>query len=112
MVVSPADYTSLLEQLQKANAAGADAATWRRGLAWKAFQHCSTYDAAVAEWLWRQTGALAQVPVSPCQRCMPCRLWLHEQLAGLVALMVLHDQAWCIYLRMCSCMVTGAAVCL
>ena len=65
VVVSPADYSSLLQQLgQPEDSAGG--AQWRRRLAWKAFQHCSTYDAAVAEWLWTQTGALAQVPVKPC----------------------------------------------
>ena len=28
----------------------------RRRLAWKAFQHCATYDSTVAEWLWGQIG--------------------------------------------------------
>ena len=62
VVVSPADYDSLLEQLSQEQ--GPDAASMRRRLAWKAFQHCSTYDAAVAEWLWTQAGAPAQVPLT------------------------------------------------
>lgn len=53
VVVDPSDYREVLEALQ----GGADAAALRRKLAWKAFQHCATYDSTVAEWLWGQVGA-------------------------------------------------------
>ena len=68
VAVDPADYPQLLQQLQQqggSSSDGPEASAWRRKLAWKAFQHCSTYDAAVAEWLWRQAGGL-QVPVAAC----------------------------------------------
>ena len=59
VVVDPGDYPQLLQQLKdQGGSQGEAAGPWRRRLAWKAFQHCSTYDAAVAEWLWRQAGAL------------------------------------------------------
>lgn len=68
VVVSPGDYPDLLQQLGSSGD-GAASSAWRRQLAWKAFQHCSSYDAAVAEWLWTQTGALAQVPAQ-LLRCL------------------------------------------
>lgn len=54
VVVDPADYPALLEHLQGKGSETED--TFRRRLAWKAFQHVASYDAAVAEWLWQQTG--------------------------------------------------------
>ncbi|GBG90585.1 hypothetical protein CBR_g50928 [Chara braunii] len=53
VVVDPADYASLLDRL-RGNDGGVDI-SFRRKLAWKAFQHVASYDAAVAEWLWQQT---------------------------------------------------------
>ena len=58
VVVNPSDYEPLLEQLAS-NAESSQAQTFRRRLAWKAFQHCSAYDSAVSEWLWSQIGAAA-----------------------------------------------------
>ena len=55
VVTDPADYPALLEHLGAGGAGGAEA--FRRRMAWKAFQHCSTYDSAVAEWLWEEGGA-------------------------------------------------------
>lgn len=55
VVVDPNDYDELLEHL----ASGTDsqeAVQYRKRLAWKAFQHCATYDSTVAEWLWSQIG--------------------------------------------------------
>lgn len=53
VVVDPADYPTVLDS---ANADGESSSTsqddLRRRLAWKAFQHVSTYDSNVAEWLW------------------------------------------------------------
>ena len=48
VVVDPADYRAVLEELESEGALG-DAL--RRRLARKAFAHCSTYDAAVVAWL-------------------------------------------------------------
>ncbi len=53
VVVDPGDYPQLLESL---GGGGGGATAFRRRLAWKAFQHCATYDSAVAEWLWGQVG--------------------------------------------------------
>mmetsp|Transcript_2095 Transcript_2095/g.6203 ORF Transcript_2095/g.6203 Transcript_2095/m.6203 type:complete len:606 (-) Transcript_2095:7910-9727(-) len=65
VVVDPSDYREVLEALQ----GGADAAALRRKLAWKAFQHCATYDSTVAEWLWGQVG---EGP--PPEQCVPMQL--------------------------------------
>ncbi|KAL6753076.1 AICARFT/IMPCHase bienzyme-domain-containing protein [Haematococcus lacustris] len=54
VVVDPADYPELLVKLA-AGQAGPEAEAFRKRLAWKAFQHCSSYDAQVSEWLWSQT---------------------------------------------------------
>lgn len=87
-MVDPSDYTTLLEQL-KGGAPAADQLAFRKRCAWKAFQHCATYDSTVAEWLWGAVGEgpapemsvpmkLAQVGGSACQwavgwRCVvPC----------------------------------------
>jgi len=42
-VVDPSDYATLLEQL-KGGAPAADQLSFRKRCAWKAFQHCATYD--------------------------------------------------------------------
>lgn len=56
VVTDPSDYAPLLEFL-KTGAQGDAARAFRRRLAWKAFQHCASYDSAVAEWLWFSGGA-------------------------------------------------------
>ena len=73
VVVDPGDYPQLLQQLKDRGGSQGEAGPWRRRLAWKAFQHCSTYDAAVADWLWKQAGAL-QVPAAArcCMRGCGC----------------------------------------
>lgn len=55
VVVDPADYEHLLQQLGT-GAQEAEEQALRRRLAWKAFQHCAAYDSAVSEWLWQQIG--------------------------------------------------------
>ena len=50
VVVDPSDYEAFLSQV----AAGRVDQEKRTYLAWKAFQHCSSYDALVSEWLWQQ----------------------------------------------------------
>jgi len=56
VAVDPADYPAVLDALKPATPA-ADLAALRKKLAWKAIQHCSSYDAQVAEWLWGQVGS-------------------------------------------------------
>ncbi|CAM0902071.1 unnamed protein product [Alopecurus aequalis] len=51
VVVDHEDYPALLEYLQGKQ----DDQQFRRMLAWKAFQHCASYDSAVSEWLWKQS---------------------------------------------------------
>ncbi|GMJ00621.1 hypothetical protein like AT2G35040 [Hibiscus trionum] len=52
VVVDSLDYPALLEFLK----GGQDDQQFRRKLAWKAFEHVASYDSAVSEWLWKQTG--------------------------------------------------------
>lgn len=52
VVVDHNDYLGLLEFL-KGNQS--DKGQFRKMLAWKAFQHVASYDAAVSEWLWKQS---------------------------------------------------------
>ncbi|XP_059657168.1 uncharacterized protein LOC132303768 [Cornus florida] len=52
VVVDSQDYLALLEFLR----GDKDDQGFRRKLAWKAFQHVASYDSAVSEWLWKQTG--------------------------------------------------------
>ncbi|XP_078175486.1 AICARFT/IMPCHase bienzyme family protein [Carex rostrata] len=52
VVVDHNDYPGLLEFL-KGNQS--DKGQFRKMLAWKAFQHVASYDAAVSEWLWKQS---------------------------------------------------------
>lgn len=49
VVVDPGDYARVIQSL----ATGSVSSEERRRLAWKAFQHVASYDAKVAEWLWR-----------------------------------------------------------
>jgi phosphoribosylaminoimidazolecarboxamide formyltransferase/IMP cyclohydrolase len=48
IVVDPADYTAVLDELRRAGALGA---ATRRALARKAFAHTAAYDAAIVAWL-------------------------------------------------------------
>lgn len=55
VVVDPNDYKELLHHLS-GDTVSKEAVQYRKRLAWKAFQHCATYDSTVAEWLWSQIG--------------------------------------------------------
>ena len=66
VVVDSADYPALLAQIASPD----DFDGFRRTLAWKAFQHCSTYDAHVAEWLWRHGAGEGPAP----ERTVPMTL--------------------------------------
>ncbi|KAJ4792141.1 Bifunctional purine biosynthesis protein PurH [Rhynchospora pubera] len=52
VVVDHNDYPALLKFLKGDQS---DGGRFRKELAWKAFQHVAAYDAAVSEWLWKQT---------------------------------------------------------
>jgi phosphoribosylaminoimidazolecarboxamide formyltransferase / IMP cyclohydrolase len=62
VVVEPADYTRLLAALSASD--GVVPETLRRELAVKAFRHTQSYDAAVAEWLARQSAAAEAAPAA------------------------------------------------
>lgn len=53
--VDASDYDELLLILG-GNQEGPDAVSHRKMLAWKAYQHCASYDTAVADWMWQQIG--------------------------------------------------------
>ncbi|PSC68677.1 Bifunctional purine biosynthesis [Micractinium conductrix] len=55
VVVNPSDYTQLLGALGGGSSAD-EALAFRKRCAWKAFQHCATYDSTVAEWMWGAVG--------------------------------------------------------
>ena len=61
VVVDPADYGKLLEHLKSSPSKEADL-KFKRELAWKAFQHCASYDSVVSEYLWSQIGEGAPAP--------------------------------------------------
>lgn len=80
MVVDFNDYLRLLEFL-KGNVVNED--QFRKELAWKAFQHVASYDSAVAEWLWKQSGGVVHTlllrifsPTSLLYLCVVCLLAL------------------------------------
>ncbi|XP_011627344.2 uncharacterized protein LOC18445033 isoform X1 [Amborella trichopoda] len=52
VVVDSKDYPDLLDYLGGKE----EGQLFRRKLAWKAFQHVASYDSAVSEWLWKQSG--------------------------------------------------------
>ncbi|KAJ4787304.1 Bifunctional purine biosynthesis protein PurH [Rhynchospora pubera] len=52
VVVDHNDYPDLLKFLKGDQS---DGGQFCKELAWKAFQHVASYDAAVSEWLWKQT---------------------------------------------------------
>lgn len=61
VVVDPNDYEKLIEHL-KSSPSAADDLKFKRELAWKAFQHCASYDSVVSEYLWSQIGEGAPAP--------------------------------------------------
>ncbi len=84
----PEDYRELLGALREGGAAGPPAEL-RRRMAWKAFQHCATYDSTVAEWLWGQIGAypgsshpaVLQLLLVRMQLLALCSTWHAKQVA-------------------------------
>jgi phosphoribosylaminoimidazolecarboxamide formyltransferase/IMP cyclohydrolase len=57
VIVDPADYRALIEELTHHD--GATRLTFRRAMAQKAFARTATYDAAISNWLARETGEAA-----------------------------------------------------
>ena len=88
--VDPGDYAALLASLG-GNPEGGEARSFRQRLAWKAYQHCASYDTVVAEWLWQQSGApLFCAPASPAVTGLPpeahsTSTWRHEPLLRLLS---------------------------
>ncbi|CAL5072896.1 unnamed protein product [Urochloa decumbens] len=60
VVVDHNDYPALLEYLK----GNQEDQQFRRMLSWKAFQHVASYDAAVSEWLWKQSNKGEMFPPS------------------------------------------------
>ena len=69
VVVDPSDYPALLEHIASGPTHAVDDAM-RKKLAWKAFQHCASYDSVVSEYLWSAIGAGAPPP----ERTVPMTL--------------------------------------
>ena len=69
VLVDAADYGPLIEHI-KSNPSDADDLAMRKKLAWKAYQHCASYDAVVAEYLWSEIGDGAPAP----ELCVPMTL--------------------------------------
>ncbi|GMH45654.1 hypothetical protein BSKO_13611 [Bryopsis sp. KO-2023] len=55
VIVDPADYEILVNQLS-GKATDEEEIAFRKKMAWKAFQHCATYDSQVSEYLWSEVG--------------------------------------------------------
>jgi len=55
VVVDPEDYPTVLEAL-KGGMSAEDESVLRKRLAWKAMQHCASYDSVIAEWMWQDGG--------------------------------------------------------
>jgi phosphoribosylaminoimidazolecarboxamide formyltransferase / IMP cyclohydrolase len=60
IVVDPNDYPAILKELESSN--GTVSAEMRKRLAAKAFAHTASYDAAVAQYLAKQTGDTTEYP--------------------------------------------------
>lgn len=81
VVVDPADYGAVLEDLESNGALGE---SLRRRLARKAFAHCSSYDAAIVSWLdagGPEAGMAGAVAGGPDSARLPESLSLHLQRA-------------------------------
>ena len=61
VLVDSADYAPLIEHL-KGDFSEEEDMKMRKKLAWKAYQHCASYDSVVAEYLWSEIGAGAPAP--------------------------------------------------
>eukprot|EP01025_Chloroclados_australasicus_P038143 TRINITY_DN3909_c1_g1_i5.p1 TRINITY_DN3909_c1_g1~~TRINITY_DN3909_c1_g1_i5.p1 ORF type:complete len:613 (-),score=78.11 TRINITY_DN3909_c1_g1_i5:180-1775(-) len=59
VIVDPEDYGELVQQLKEESQ---NQLNFRKLMAWKAFQHCATYDTWVSEWFWGQVGQDAAPP--------------------------------------------------
>ena len=66
VLVDAADYAPLIEHIKSKPSAEDDAAM-RKRLAWKAFQHCASYDSVVSEYLWSEVGGGEPTP----ELCVP-----------------------------------------
>ena len=70
VLVDAEDYQPLLDHLSDENRSDEDDKKMRKKLAWKAYQHCASYDSFVAEYLWGEIGEGAPAP----ERSVPMTL--------------------------------------
>jgi phosphoribosylaminoimidazolecarboxamide formyltransferase/IMP cyclohydrolase len=70
VLVDAEDYQPLLDHLSDENRSDEDDKKMRKKLAWKAYQHCASYDSVVAEYLWGEIGEGAPAP----ERSVPMTL--------------------------------------
>ena len=70
VLVDATDYQPLLDHLANENRSDEEDAKMRKTLAWKAYQHCASYDSVVAEYLWSEIGEGAPAP----ERSVPMTL--------------------------------------
>ena len=73
VLVDSADYKPLIEHI-KSEPSPEDDLKFRKRLAWKAYQHCASYDSVVSEYLWSEIGEGQPAP----ELCVP--MSLHETL--------------------------------
>ena len=96
VVVDPSDYDELLQHLA-GDVSTQQAVQYRKRLAWKAFQHCATYDSTVAEWLWSQIGEANFSHCSMFARTLSGIMCRHDtQLQQSVQVLVVLHVAICI----------------
>ncbi|QDZ23345.1 bifunctional purine biosynthesis protein PurH [Chloropicon primus] len=73
VIVDPTDYTDVLTALGSGEEGSAE--KLRTHLAWKAFQHVSSYDSNVSEWLWENGGGKGEDAASaPPEKTIPVKL--------------------------------------
>ena len=69
VLVDSADYAPLIAHLKGPTSPEEDM-KMRKRLAWKAYQHCASYDSVVAEYLWSEIGEGSAAP----ELCVPMSL--------------------------------------
>jgi len=78
VIVDPEDYAKVLElEGGEGEDAEEEKMKLRVSLAWKAFQHVSSYDSNVAEWLWNNGASSSSekdAPYAPPQKTIPLKL--------------------------------------
>jgi AICAR transformylase/IMP cyclohydrolase PurH len=100
VVVDPADYPEVLRALA-GEVAEDEVSEMRRKLAWKAFQHCASYDSQVAEWMWNQVGGRADSLVDYVIEIVTRPLCVCVCALSDIVIMSIHQTAACAFQRYC-----------